>query len=192
MNKRAIWLKIFAIVLVLVMILTTFSMAKAFTVIIPKIFEDVSIFHPFAQWIAWLKDNGITSGYADGTFRPDNPISRAEMAVMLKNTASTVVAAGAHVTHDGSNFVITEWFNNLNGQEPTHVWFFAHSIDFGFDMTNKFVQCTVNMDDSVSSFCSAKTGSTNVLAVVYDVESATPVLETHGFWILVYGNDTQP
>jgi hypothetical protein len=175
-----------------VMFFTVFSMAKAQIIIIPKIFEDVSIFHPFATFIGWLKDNGVTSGYPDGTFRPDNFISRAEMAKMLKNTASTVVAAGAHVEHNGTNFEITEWFNNVNGQEPTHSWFLAHFIDFGFDPMDKFVQCTVDMDDSVSSFCTAKTGTGNFLVVVYDVESTTPTLENHGFWILVYGNDIQP
>jgi len=36
-------------------------------------------------FICWLSDNGIAGGYPDGTYRPENPITRAEMAVMLKN-----------------------------------------------------------------------------------------------------------
>ena len=34
-------------------------------------------------WIEQLKLYGITAGYPDGTFRPDNPITRAEIAVLL-------------------------------------------------------------------------------------------------------------
>lgn len=30
-----------------------------------------------------IAENGMTTGYTDGTFRPDNPISRAEMATLL-------------------------------------------------------------------------------------------------------------
>lgn len=41
--------------------------------------------HWAANWIEALKQAGITGGYPDGTFRPDNPVSRAEMAVFLVN-----------------------------------------------------------------------------------------------------------
>ncbi|HNA88650.1 MAG TPA: S-layer homology domain-containing protein [Anaerolineales bacterium] len=40
--------------------------------------------HWAESFICWLKDNGISSGYADGSYRPDNSITRGEMAVMLK------------------------------------------------------------------------------------------------------------
>lgn len=39
--------------------------------------------HWAANWIEALKAAGITGGYPDGTYRPDNPVSRAEMAVFL-------------------------------------------------------------------------------------------------------------
>ena len=49
--------------------------------------------HPFGDiaghwaeaWIEDLYDEGITSGYADGTYRPENQVTRAEMAVFLVN-----------------------------------------------------------------------------------------------------------
>lgn len=43
--------------------------------------------HWAETFICWLKDNGISSGYTDGSYHPDNPITRAEMAVMLKRSA---------------------------------------------------------------------------------------------------------
>ncbi|MFN3742453.1 MAG: S-layer homology domain-containing protein, partial [Anaerolineales bacterium] len=45
-------------------------------------FQDTSG-HWAEDWIEALKAAGITSGYPDGTYRPDNPVTRAEMAVFL-------------------------------------------------------------------------------------------------------------
>jgi len=39
-------------------------------------------------WIEQLKAEGITSGYPDGTYRPENQVTRAEMAVFLVNAFS--------------------------------------------------------------------------------------------------------
>lgn len=47
-------------------------------------------------FICWMKATGISSGYADGTFRPDNYITRAEVAALLYKMESgdTYVNAG--------------------------------------------------------------------------------------------------
>ena len=47
------------------------------------VFIDVPANHWAAAWIEQLYREGITSGYADGTYRPGNPVSRAEMAVFI-------------------------------------------------------------------------------------------------------------
>ncbi|HNB37086.1 MAG TPA: S-layer homology domain-containing protein [Anaerolineales bacterium] len=39
--------------------------------------------HWAETFICWLKDNGISSGYPDGTYKPENNVTRAEMSVML-------------------------------------------------------------------------------------------------------------
>lgn len=48
------------------------------------LFSDVS-----GAWyetqVGWLVDNGIASGYADGTFRPNDPITRAQAGSWLRN-----------------------------------------------------------------------------------------------------------
>lgn len=41
--------------------------------------------HPHASSIEAVAAAGITSGFSDGTFRPDQPISRAHMATLLAN-----------------------------------------------------------------------------------------------------------
>lgn len=46
-------------------------------------FTDVPASHPFCGEIAWLADTGITTGWADGTFRPGQPVTREAMAAFL-------------------------------------------------------------------------------------------------------------
>lgn len=49
------------------------------------LFKDVTDKSPCFDAIKWAKDNGVMKGYADGSFRPDQPITRAEAAQILYN-----------------------------------------------------------------------------------------------------------
>lgn len=46
-------------------------------------FPDVSGDKYYASAIAWGTENGIVQGYGDGTFGPDNPITREQLAAIL-------------------------------------------------------------------------------------------------------------
>lgn len=46
-------------------------------------FKDVPTTHPFYTEIAWMHDAGLSTGWADGTFRPAEPTSRAAMAAFF-------------------------------------------------------------------------------------------------------------
>lgn len=46
-------------------------------------FSDVSSSDWFAGSVDAIKNSGITSGYSDGTFRPNNPITRAEFVTLI-------------------------------------------------------------------------------------------------------------
>jgi hypothetical protein len=46
-------------------------------------FSDVPAAHTFHEEIAWLADEGIATGFADGRFRPGAPISRQAVAAFL-------------------------------------------------------------------------------------------------------------
>lgn len=46
-------------------------------------FPDVGPDHPNADAIRWAKAHGVINGYPDGTFHPDAPITREEIAVLL-------------------------------------------------------------------------------------------------------------
>ncbi|MCC5954295.1 MAG: S-layer homology domain-containing protein, partial [Acidimicrobiia bacterium] len=52
-------------------------------------FTDVDADHPFAEPIAWLAEEGITTGYDDGTFRPTDPVSRQAMVAFLHRQATS-------------------------------------------------------------------------------------------------------
>ena len=62
----------------------------------PPGFPDVMAGAFYADAVAWAAENGITTGYPDGTFRPDQPVTRGEMATFLLRLALHVEAiAGA-------------------------------------------------------------------------------------------------
>ena len=48
-------------------------------------FSDVFPSHWAYRYVEAIADAGLTSGYPDGTYRPENPVTRAEMAVFLLN-----------------------------------------------------------------------------------------------------------
>jgi hypothetical protein len=49
-------------------------------------FSDVPCSHPLAPWINELARRGVTAGCGGGRYCPDNPVTRAEMAVFLLAT----------------------------------------------------------------------------------------------------------
>ena len=64
-----------------------------------KSFDDVDGTQYYGEAVAWAKTAGVVNGYADGTFRPDQPVTREEFACMLANYAQKV---GNFEASDGS------------------------------------------------------------------------------------------
>jgi hypothetical protein len=54
-------------------------------------FSDVPASYPNAEAIADLSGRGIINGFADGTFRPDNPVTRQQFAKMIVKTLGLTV-----------------------------------------------------------------------------------------------------
>ena len=77
-------------------------------------FPDVPDSHWAHDFITWLFDNGITSGFPDGTYRPDNLVTRAEMAVFLQRVVQSdkvptpLVIDGIITFNTGSSLTIGE------------------------------------------------------------------------------------
>jgi hypothetical protein len=48
-------------------------------------FSDVGHDHPFLEAIEWAGQNDVASGYADGTFRPANAVTRQAAVTFIYN-----------------------------------------------------------------------------------------------------------
>ncbi len=66
-------------------------------------FKDVTPKHWAYRYINWAAEAGIVSGYEDKTFRPDKPVSRQEMAVMVVNF-SKATGRQMHPVNDPVSF----------------------------------------------------------------------------------------
>ena len=89
--------KVLSFVLVIAMVLSSFSLAFA----APK-FEDVE--GDYAKAIDTLAALGVITGYEDGTYRPENTVTRAEMAKLMVE----LLGYGDLVAGSASNFADTQ------------------------------------------------------------------------------------
>ena len=81
-------------------------------------FADVFADHWAYDWIEALYNAGLTSGYPDGTYRPSNSVTRAEMAVFLlkgmnTGTYSPPVPDGSHPFSDIEGHWAESWMEEL-------------------------------------------------------------------------------
>jgi hypothetical protein len=56
------------------------------------VFTDVSPDAWYAPGLAWAAAHGIVEGYADGTFRATDPVTRAQLTAQLSTLAHTEAA----------------------------------------------------------------------------------------------------
>jgi hypothetical protein len=88
-------------------------------------FTDVPTGHPFCAEIRWMTDEGISSGFGDGTYRPSSPVTRQAMSAFLARLA------GASLTACTSAPFIDVPVNHPFCREIK--WMREQSISTGFD-----------------------------------------------------------
>ncbi|MCL2674366.1 MAG: S-layer homology domain-containing protein, partial [Defluviitaleaceae bacterium] len=76
---------------------------------IDGVFSDVSQGDWFYRYVAWAYAHGLVTGYPDGTFKPNNPITREEFAAMIAR-GSTVVTGNAPFADAGQ---VGDWARNF-------------------------------------------------------------------------------
>ncbi len=69
-------------------------------------FNDVSVSHWAYSAITSLSSQGIVSGYPDGTFKPEAPVTRAEFAAML---AKALGLSGAGTSGNFTDVAVSSW-----------------------------------------------------------------------------------
>jgi len=57
-----------------------------------------------ANKIQWAKENDIVKGYPDGSFKPGNPVTRAELIAVLQNLAKFAEEGELVINQDPTNF----------------------------------------------------------------------------------------
>ena len=75
-------------------------------------FNDVPSTHPNYESINYVQAKGIVQGYADGTFKPDNPINRAELTkiIMATNLEADTISSCPLGTIALSDVPVNAWF----------------------------------------------------------------------------------
>ncbi len=91
-SRRAV-LTLPALGLALGLLLLSFAATAA---AVPPKFPDVPAHHPYHQAVYELADQGIISGYADGTFGPGDSVLRQQFAKMIVKTLGLPVSAEDH------------------------------------------------------------------------------------------------
>jgi len=76
-------------------------------------FSDVSSNHPNADAIAYVKAEGIVEGYADGTYRPDAMINRAEFVKILVGAQKPAYFPDrCRTIKSFTDVLLSDWFND--------------------------------------------------------------------------------
>jgi hypothetical protein len=93
---------------------TTLTLAEQFG---PAAFSDVAPDNTFYSFVQCMVCRGIINGYSDGTFRPNNNITRGQLSKIVSNSAGFSEDAGPQRFEDippGSTFY--DWVNRLAGR----------------------------------------------------------------------------
>ena len=77
-------------------------------------FTDVPVGHTFYDSVRCLACRGIVSGYSDGTFRPNNQVTRGQLAKMVSNAAGFTEDPNPQICADvPPTQTFYEWINRL-------------------------------------------------------------------------------
>jgi len=83
----------------------------------PVRFMDVPSDHTFYPHVRCLACRDIVSGYADGTFKPDNLVTRGQLAKIVSNSANFTEPPGAQIFQDvAPDHTFYEWINRLTNR----------------------------------------------------------------------------
>ena len=76
-------------------------------------FQDITTEHDAYEAIVWAKNRGIISGYADGTFKPNDTITEAQFAKMLSQFLSLKDDKGDLVKYTSASHWTDGYYDSL-------------------------------------------------------------------------------
>lgn len=92
------WKRI-ALLLVVSLVVTPLTAIGASALV--QSFSDVPTTHPFFDEIEWMADRGISTGYADGTYRPSADVTRQAMSAFMYRLAELATPTILSTTGSG-------------------------------------------------------------------------------------------
>ena len=76
-------------------------------------FQDITVDHDAYEAIVWAKNRGIVSGYADGTFKPNDAITEAQFAKMLSQFLSLKDDKGDLIKYTSTSHWADGYYDSL-------------------------------------------------------------------------------
>lgn len=93
-------------------------------------FSDVPATHPNADAIHYVQQQGIVSGYSDGTFRPDQTINRAEFSKIVTALTANLSTEGTRLAHETCEQIIAGNFTDVQ-DTAWYAPFLCRNVQFG-------------------------------------------------------------
>lgn len=84
-SKNYHYSKTLTLILIMAFLLSVYVLSNSKVVAAAVVFNDLPVDSPNYPFVKFVHSENLFNGYPDGTFRPDNYISRAELAVLLCN-----------------------------------------------------------------------------------------------------------
>jgi len=84
-------------------------------------FLDVAPYHPYFKAINWMANEGYIQGYADNTFRPESPVSRAELVKMIAE-ATGKIQTPQNLSSYFRDVTPYDWFFNYVANASFRKW----------------------------------------------------------------------
>ena len=106
-------------------------------------FSDVTVARPTFQAIQWAVEEGIINGFEDGTFRPEDPLIRQHVAIMLWRMAGKP---------ESSEYTMPFEDVSAPANSDTYkaiAWGYSTGITKGFDATHFVPSDSVNRKDTL-------------------------------------------
>ena len=88
-------------------------------------FSDVPTTHPFYKEIEWMKAEGITTGYKDGTFRPGTAVNRDAIAAFFYRAAGSPTYSAPATTRFSDVATDRQFYKEIS-------WMASNAITTGF------------------------------------------------------------
>ncbi|MFA5829969.1 MAG: S-layer homology domain-containing protein [Candidatus Gracilibacteria bacterium] len=131
-------------------------------------FLDVPVTSIYFDAVSYLKAQGVISGYADGTFKPNNPINRAEFTKIIMgslNDAAGIEACLSNYQTNGGLVVFSDARTTLQNSTPAwYLKYVCYAKNKGF--INGYPDGTFKPDNFINFVEAAK-----ILANVFQLGS---------------------